>query len=431
MTTIRKQLAISLLLKSAGLLMSFNLARLQIKCLGLENYGVWTVALSVINWILFFDFGISNGMKNQIAKNIKEHDNEKLKEIVSTGYFSIFILLIFFVAFIYITSFIVDYPSLILNEANLNHDSRLAIYISSVFVVLNFFFGAVNQIANACQKSYVSNLNQFLVGIVLNLIFALLTTKITLIQMSYLWGGVILFVNIIISVCFFLREKVLTPNYKYIKIAEISSLLSLSGKIFILQIIILFIFSTDRVLLTKFLSATDAAIYDIYYRIFSVIVIFNGMVMSPVWPKITTIMTTKNKMDDLYRIISFLKKLIILYVFVDVFLVLLTPYIINFFIKDNDFKINQVDIFLMGLMVIVFILYTILSQVSNGLEVFEGQLIFGGIGAVINIPLSYYLSVVLNFGLGGILTATTISLLLYCIYSPFEIKRKIAWSSYA
>ena len=45
--------------------------------------GIWFTLLSLLNWILNFDLGIGNGLRNHLSMSISLHDEEKTKKYIA------------------------------------------------------------------------------------------------------------------------------------------------------------------------------------------------------------------------------------------------------------------------------------------------------------------------------------------------------------
>ena len=61
--------------------------------------GLWFTVLSVMSWILSFDFGIGNGLRNKLVESLVNKDKKEAKEYISSAYViigGIVILAIFF-----------------------------------------------------------------------------------------------------------------------------------------------------------------------------------------------------------------------------------------------------------------------------------------------------------------------------------------------
>ena len=48
--------------------------------------GVWYTLIAALNWILIFDFGVGNGLRNNLSKALAAKDFENAKRLVSTAY---------------------------------------------------------------------------------------------------------------------------------------------------------------------------------------------------------------------------------------------------------------------------------------------------------------------------------------------------------
>lgn len=54
--------------------------------------GLWFTLVAALNWILTFDFGVGNGLRNNFAIAVANGDTAHAKKLVSTAYISIGLL---------------------------------------------------------------------------------------------------------------------------------------------------------------------------------------------------------------------------------------------------------------------------------------------------------------------------------------------------
>ena len=54
--------------------------------LGAEQFGVWATMLTLVTWVMIFDLGVGNGLKNKIAENIAIKQMNKAQSYVSTAH---------------------------------------------------------------------------------------------------------------------------------------------------------------------------------------------------------------------------------------------------------------------------------------------------------------------------------------------------------
>lgn len=54
--------------------------------------GFWFTALSVLSWILTFDLGIGNGLRNNLVTALVDRDKDKVKRYISSAYLVMFLI---------------------------------------------------------------------------------------------------------------------------------------------------------------------------------------------------------------------------------------------------------------------------------------------------------------------------------------------------
>ena len=90
------QIKLSFVLKISSVFFSLIIVRLLLQYLGVKEYGVWAVILTFLNWIVFFDLGIANGVKNKVSQSLASNNNKLAREYIATGYISVLVIVLFF-----------------------------------------------------------------------------------------------------------------------------------------------------------------------------------------------------------------------------------------------------------------------------------------------------------------------------------------------
>ena len=83
------------IVKGCSMLLSVFLLPAYIRFFGDQNIlGVWYTILSVLNWVLMFDLGIGNGLRNKLPEKLAEGNVIESKKLVSSTYISTFFLVV-------------------------------------------------------------------------------------------------------------------------------------------------------------------------------------------------------------------------------------------------------------------------------------------------------------------------------------------------
>lgn len=121
-----------------------------INTIGRENYGLYTLALSVIT-LFVFDFGLSNAVTRFVAKYLAEKRQDLANKCIGSVYkLYLYIDVLLFVFLLGVYFFIPDiYEELTNDEIE---KFKVVYIIASVFSILSFPFIPVNGILNANEK---------------------------------------------------------------------------------------------------------------------------------------------------------------------------------------------------------------------------------------------------------------------------------------
>ena len=88
-SSLAKNTIVSIIIKGIALLVSFFSVPIFSKYFSNDiAYGVWLTILSIINWVVTFDLGLGNGMKNKLIHALAKNDEDEGKQIVSSTYLS-------------------------------------------------------------------------------------------------------------------------------------------------------------------------------------------------------------------------------------------------------------------------------------------------------------------------------------------------------
>lgn len=417
----------SFVYKVLGVVSSFILIKYLIQYLGVEQYGIWAVILTFLNLVLYFDLGISNGIKNKLVQSLACNNKLRGQEYISTGYILItciatIVYLIFFIA-----SFFIDWTGVFNSTLLDNSYLQKVILIVVFFTLVNLVFSIANTAYSALQSTQLITLNQF-VSQALSLFCVILLINFyeqSLILVATVYGITLTLSTIIISTLFYNKNNFLKPSLQMFNKEKAKEVFSLGLKFLSLQLMFFFIQSNDRIIVSQLLDPISVTNYDIIYKYFSVLIILHTLINAPLWPLYTKAYQEK----DYATFISIFKKLawlVIGYILLGLIMLLFGKDIITLWISPQ--VSGQMSNFIyMFLMMLTLIIFSIFSYFSNGINKTNIQFYSVFVGSLINVPLSIYFVKFLGMGLDGVLLATIISLSVFCITGlvqcVFELKK--------
>lgn len=402
--------------------LSFYSVRLQLQGLGVDNFGVWSVIYSVISWFTFFDFGVSNGIKNRVAVALVGGSADRddcLRLEIGTG-LALVIMVSGTLALIAVVLLLVGGIELF-GFTDVDVEQRIAVWVTVAFFAINLVLSMINQLLYVFQKPSWVVANQ-LVGsmfvVLLLLIFGRGGT-LDLVYVSVSFGAGVALSHLFMWLAFYVERPNLIPKICDVDFVRMKSLLSLGGKFFYLQILVLIIFSSDRVLISHLLGVEDVARYEVVYRYLGILVIFHSLINSPLWPMYSKAFAA-GEFAWLRKVFVRLHYLFFVYAVGLTIGVLLGPFVLQVWLGEGEIVVERSLFVYLAVLVLVHIIYSTYSHVSNGTACLSGQMVCGTVGAILNIPLSIWFVSNFNMGVEGIVLASVLSLVIYCLVAPFE-----------
>ncbi|HIF9074989.1 TPA: lipopolysaccharide biosynthesis protein [Photobacterium damselae] len=392
----------------------------QVKLLGIELYGIWSTLLSIVTWMVFFDFGIGNGIKNNLTKALSLNKLELAKDIIFTGYIIVaFISALFFIIILFLVKY-ADLNAIFNTDVLTNKNLQSIVIVLFTFVCVHFVLSFIKQFIFAIQKNSLNEIEQSLFFLMLFL--ALISFngffEKNILHIALIYGICLISSKIILTIYFFYTNKQLLPSFSNFNKKIIKQLTHVGFLFFALQIASMTILLSDRMIITQLLGAQYVTSYDIIYRIFSIVLVFHGIINAPMWSAYTEAYT-KNDFDWIRKNIIKMNYFIFVLIFIVIMLYITHEYIINLWIGKDLENSNSLSFF-MALYVIILSWCNNYAFFLNAINKIKIQFILLFIGAIVNIPLSILFVSYFDLGLSGVVLATTLSLLPFAIIGPIQ-----------
>lgn len=175
-------------------------------------------------------------------------------------------------------------------------------------------------------------------------------------------------------------------------------------------------------IITHLFGPGEVPAYAIAHKYFGLITIGFSFILTPMWSAYTEAYIK----NDINWVLSVNKKL------VKTWRILIVLGLLMFAVSPLFFKLwvpqIEVSLLLSGMMLVYVIVLAwgnIFVNFVNGVGKIKLQLILSIIGAVVNIPLSYFFAKILGLGTAGVIGASIICIAYGPIFAPIQFKKII------
>lgn len=417
-----KQLKGSVLYKGGAVAASFLAIPIMISYLGGLQFGVWSTLLTIMSWVVFFDLGIGNGLRNKVAESLAKGEEALARSYISSAYSLIgFVAAGLWLVFLFI-SYQLSWQHIFNTSAVSEDELRYSIQVTAAFMLLNFWVGLITALLGAVQKSALISLGQLLTnGFALMACYGLYhfaDARISYLAWTYgigLLGG-----NLLLTVWFYKKYRYLRPGYSLDR-EHLTPLLSVGVRFFIIQLAVLVVFTTDKILITQLFGPEHVTEYEVVFKLFSVVAFLHTLISSPLWSAYTDAYHRK----DSAWIVKMLRTQLKLYALVVVglcALAVLAQFIIGVWI-DRAFIVSAPLVICMAGFVAVSTWNNIFAIMLNGAGAVNVQLYTALAAMLLNIPLAFLMVNGFGMGVEGVVFAATISLLFSAVLLPLQVYR--------
>ncbi|ASA23804.1 lipopolysaccharide biosynthesis protein [Paenibacillus donghaensis] len=418
----------SFLIKGAALLISFFSLPAYIKYFDNQNVlGVWYTVLSVLTWILSFDFGIGNGLRNNLVAALVRNDKLEIRRYISSAYFIIGAVVVTITLVGSIFFKFINWNSIFNISETLISASTMLFVLKCVFytIMLQLFFGLISSILYALQKSAINNLITLITSasqFVFILFFKSVDIETNIKMLSVVFLLCVNLPLIVTTIIIFSTSlKGAFPSYKYLNKRIANGILQLGGMFFLNQIMYMLITGTNSLLITKFNVPESVVDYQIYYRLFSLPGMLFMLALTPLWSAITRACEERD-VAWINKYFKLLHKFVIILIFLQFIMIPFLQLVINVWLGDNSITVEINKSLIFALFGSVFIYQSVLSTFACGIGEIKLQLFFYSVGVVFKL---FFIVIGMSLFNDWIIVVLSdiVILLPYCFFQFIALKR--------
>jgi len=418
-TKIKRNVLATFVIKGLGILVGLIVVPLTIHYINPTRYGIWITLSSMMAWFGYFDIGLGNGLRNRFAEAVAAGEYKLARTYISTSYaiLSIFIGVIL-VLFFCINPFL-NWSRILNTPADMETELFYLVNIVFILFCIQFVLQLITSVYIADQKPAKASLFQFSYNLVILIVIYILTKTTTgsLLKLGVTLSLTPVIVYIISSVLVYKTEyKIYAPSFKFIQFKYAKDLLNLGIQFFIIQVMILVVFTTSNLIIAQLFGPAQVTPYNIAYQYFSLIIIAFSIIITPFWSAYTEAYA-KLDFDWIKRSIKNLILIWIGFIFLTIIMILLANFAYKIWVgKEINIPIRVT--ILLGLYVTLWNWNIIFTYFLNGTGKIRLQLYYYIAIGLINIPFAVFLGK--KIGIPGVICSMIICLVIGAIISPIQ-----------
>lgn len=391
--------------------------------------GLWFTLLSMLNWILTFDLGIGNGLRNYLVTALEKNDRQECKRLISSSYCSVGVLAVLLSALTVLLVPLVDWNAV----CNIPRDVVAPeVLVNTLQILLigiwfQFLLKLVNTILYAMQKSAIPNFLLLLSSVLLlGATFILRTENAqrNLIRLAYAYVFTANIPMLVATVIVFsTRLKGMGVRLSCWNRNNTKQIIGLGLSFLLLQLLSMASFNTREFYIMRLVDPAGVVPYQVYHKIFSLISTFFILATTPLWSAITQAAAQK---DITWIRKTYRKGMLLFGVFTagSMVVVALGQVLVDLWLAEKAIKMNMLYSVLFAVFNIEYMWISLHSHFENGL----GKLTLQKIGytfASAALPILAFLFTRMSGNWVLVLVANIVALIPLCILQPLHLRKVI------
>lgn len=391
--------------------------------------GIWFTLLSIMSWILNFDLGIGNGLRNHLTEALTQNDYKLAKQYISSAYWMLGIVVIFFTAIGYFLVGLVPWNAVFNIEKEVVSQENLLVVVKIVFVgmMLQFFLRLITSILYAMQKSAINNLLSLITSI-LQLLFVLYACNLHITQSLQVFAiAYVICANVpllVVTIIVFAKPmRKCVPSFSKFKFDKARSVLSLGAAFFVCQILYMLIANTNELLITNYTSPDKVVEYQIYNKLYTLGNTLFMLALTPVWSAVSKAVAEKD-FFWLKKASTAISKFSCVAIVAEFLLTIVLQFVVDLWLGEESIQINYFYGLCFAMFGATMVYQCTVSTIANGIGKLKNQIICYGIGILLKLVVAY-----IGIHITGewifVIIANTLVLVPYCILEHFSVNRYI------
>lgn len=391
--------------------------------------GIWYTILSVLNWVIIFDLGLGQGLRNQLPGAIEAKNRKMVKECISTTY----ILMTLLTAVLCVIGLVlipyVNWNKMFNVAAEVVGNTTLSTCVRIVFggIMLQMVLKIITSILYAYQRSAVVNVLGLASNVLIYLFLLVTPSKdiasnlITMSVVNVIAANLPYVICTVAVFATFLKDA--APSVKAFSAKYIKDIFNVGLTLLWLQIVFMVVSSVNEFLITSFSGPEYVVEYQAYYKIFKTAAMVVSLALTPIWSAVTRAQAQKNY--------AWIRKVYMLFLGLagvcligELCIIPMLQWVFNIWLGKGVMVANTGYALAFVLSSVIFVLHNINTSIGNGMSYFRIQIIWMTVAAVVFVPLAYIFVEITGSWI-GVVIANVVAMLPYEVLSPILTMRHI------
>jgi O-antigen/teichoic acid export membrane protein len=415
---------LSFVYRGSGILANLMMVPLAFDMLDAEQYGVWLAIGAVITWFNFLDVGLGNGLRNLAAESLAIGDLDRIKKLFATSFWTIFMLVSVLILLVLVSFSAVPWQA-IFNVKSVTHAELVAVM---EYVSIGFLLGVLLRLTISLYLAHHVHSIQALVnclvqvGSYFGVLYLVATGERSLLSYAQMLTWVPLVFLLTLSLyAFATRFRNYIPRIVNFEGQLVQPVLGLGVQFIVLQLMWMLITTTDSYWIAYWLTPEEVVPFSVSFKYFSIINIAFVLIMTPYWSSFTQAFT-RGDQEWIRQAQLRIQKFVLGFMAIGFVLLAIAPWAIQYWMSGKIVTSWGLNL----AMVTFSVLYMILGSKNyflNGIGKLKVQMLVLIFTSILHIVLSYFIGVIWNGGVVGILWGTNISIFINVIVSSIQVKK--------
>lgn len=256
------------------------------RLLGLEKYGIWLTANSLLSLLMVSDFGVGTGMINAVSGARAQGDDQSVRSLTATAYIIFGVLALTLLAGVTALAHttLLGHWLGVQGKPSLEAPARHLFLLLGIFVASAAFLNVINYFALALQEGYLEYIAQIAASLT-SLILILNLRSHSMSRFAEVSSLPIIGAFILLSIGLFgFRYRSLVPNFRGVSMVHFRLIWKDSSRLLIAQIADTVIAFTSNILVASRLGSSRVPEVSVSLQVMMICSFVACMFILPLWP---------------------------------------------------------------------------------------------------------------------------------------------------